>query len=447
MVRTRLVGLLLLILSCGISVFWGAVIVRTSPGAMVDFANVYYGSRCLLHGCDPYRQSDLLRFNQRQGGERPVDDVLMAPGVTLYVNLPSASSLVAPFAILPWRTAQALWMSLMAAGFTLAAFLLWDAGANHAPGISIFLICLLVANSEAIFIGGNTAGIVTGLCVLAVWCFLHNRYVPAGVLCLAVSLAIKPQDAGFIWLFFLLAGGVYRRRALQTLLVTFVLSLPAILWVTHISPHWMQELHSNLLTISARGGLNDPSPASATYHTLGQVINLQAAISVFWDDPRIYNPVSYLVCGVLLLIWSVTTLRSRLTLTKAWYALAGIAAITMLPTYHRLYDAKLLLLSVPACAMLWTEGGPIKWFALLVNAAGILVNGDIPIAVSMTLIRKLPTPFLAEISGKLLTVLVLRPASLLLLVMGVFYLWVYVRRAPDRAATTGAKGSKAMHIY
>jgi hypothetical protein len=205
MVRTRLGGLLLLTLSCGISVFWGAAIVRTSPRAMADFASVYYGSRCLLHGCDPYRQSDLLRFNQRQSGERPADGVLLASGVTLDVNLPSASTLVAPFAILPWGIAQALWMSLMAAGFTLAAFLMWDAGTNHAPGISLFLICLLVANSEAIFIGGNAAGIVTGLCVLAVWCFLNNRYVPAGVLCLAVSLAVKPQDAGFIWLFFLLA--------------------------------------------------------------------------------------------------------------------------------------------------------------------------------------------------------------------------------------------------
>jgi hypothetical protein len=436
MVRTRLGSLLLLILSCGISVFWGAAIVRTSPTAPADFAGVYYGSRCLLHGCDPYRQSDLLRFNQRESGQRPADATLLGTGVTLYVYLPSASTLAVPFAILPWGLAQVLWITLMAASFTLAAFLMWDVGTNHAPGISLSLICLLAVNSEAIFVGGNAAGIVTGLCVLTVWCFLNNRYVPVGVLCLAVSLAVKPQDAGFVWLFFLLAGGVYRRRALQTLLVTVALSLPTTLWVTHVSPHWVQELHSNLMTITAHGGINDPSPASVIYNTLGTVIDLQAMISVFWDDPRIYNSVSYVVCGVLLLIWSVTALRSRLTPTKAWLALAAIAAITMLPVYHRAYDAKLLLLSVPACAMLWAEGGPIRWFALMVNAAGILVVGDVPIIVSMILSRKLPPSFIADISGKILTVMVVRPASLLLLVMGVFYLWVYVRRAPDRAATT-----------
>jgi len=31
----------------------------------------------------------------------------------------------------------------------------------------------------------------------------------------------------------------------------------------------------------------------------------------------------------------------------------------MLVTYHRPFDAKLLLLAVPACAMLWAEGGRI----------------------------------------------------------------------------------------
>jgi hypothetical protein len=220
--------------------------------------------------------------------------------------------------------------------------------------------------------------------------------------------------------------------------VTVVLSLPAIIWVTHISPHWMQELHYNLLTVTAHGGINDPSPASAAYYTLGPIIDLQAAISVFRDDPRIYNPVSYLVCGALLLIWSVTTLRSRPAPPKAWFALAAIAAITMLPTYHRTYDAKLLLLTVPACATLWAEGGPTGWLALLVNAAGILATGDIPIIASMILSRNL-LPSIQVFSGKMLTVTVFRPASLILLGMGVFYLWVYVRRAPHQVATAGTR--------
>jgi len=44
--------------------------------------------------------------------------------------------------------------------------------------------------------------------------------VPAGILCFAISLAVKPHVAGMVLLYFLLANARYRKRALQTLAVT-----------------------------------------------------------------------------------------------------------------------------------------------------------------------------------------------------------------------------------
>jgi hypothetical protein len=103
----------------------------------------------------------------------------------------------------------------------------------------------------------------------------------------------------------------------------------------------------------------------------------------------------------------------------------------MLVTYHRPYDAKLLLLTVPACAMLWAEGGTIGRLALLVNTAGIVLTGDVPLALLVILSRKLDLGT-AGIFRQILTVALIRPASLVLLTMGIFYLWVYVRRQfPD----------------
>ncbi|MDR3411182.1 MAG: hypothetical protein P4L87_09610 [Formivibrio sp.] len=132
-------------------------------------------------------------------------------------------------------------------------------------------------------------------CVIGSWCFIRERFIPVGILCLAASLAIKPQDTGLVWLYFLLAGRVYRKRALLTIGTTIVMSLPVVLWVWRVSPQWMQELHSNVMAFAVHGGLNDPAPASAGTHGLGMVISLQAVISVFWDNPHIYNPVSYLI--------------------------------------------------------------------------------------------------------------------------------------------------------
>jgi len=431
MTKTRRIALIWILLSSGISILWGTSIGQTANG-WVDFRAIYYGTRCLIQHHNPYKVSELEYVYRAEGGERPSESIPARQAVTLYVNVPTTFIFTAPFAMLPWGPAHVLWLTLTAGIFILAAFLMWNLGARYAPDLSLLLICFLLANCEQIFCTGNTAGIAVGLCVIAVWCFLEERFVPAGVLCLAISLAIKPHDSGMVWLYFLLAGGVYRKRALQTLLITAVLGLSAFLWVSHVAPHWMQDWHSNLSAISAPGGINEPGPAAITSRSAEMVIDLQAAISIFRDDPGFYNPASYLVCGALLLVWSVRTLRSRFSQRRTWLALAAVSALTMLVTYHRPWDARLLLLTIPACAMLWAEGGRIRWIALLVTAAGLVLTGDIPLAILGTFSNNLHVST-TGIFGKMLTVVLIRPASLILLVVGIFYLWMYLRRVVPEA--------------
>jgi hypothetical protein len=428
MTRTQRTALVCLLLSCGVSVFLGFYLERNMHDVMLDFKGIYYGTRCLFQHADPYKPGEPLRAYMADGERLLPNEDGLRQNLTWDVYFPAASIFIAPFAMLPWGTAHLLWISFTAGSLIFAAFLIWNFGADSAPIISVGLICLILANSEILFLLGNTAGIVVSLCVVAVWCFLRERFIWAGILCLAFSLAIKPHDAGLVWLYFLLAGGIYRKRALQTLLATTVLAVLAILWVAPIAPHWMQELHSNILTAC---GLNDPVFASAVRIGPCMIINLQSAIYIFRDDPRVYNLVSYLVCGALLLVWSVSTLRSRFSQRRAWLALAAVVPLTLLVTYHRPYDAKLLLLTVPACALLWSEGKPIRWIALLVTTAGIVSTADIPLTILLTLTRNLHISTVA-LSGQLLTVLLMRPIPLILLAMAIFYLWLYMRHAPEK---------------
>ncbi|MGA3161690.1 MAG: glycosyltransferase family 87 protein [Terracidiphilus sp.] len=431
MKKTRRMALFCILLASGISIWWGSSVGQTANG-WVDFRAVYYGTHCLLQHHNPYKVSELEGVYRAEGGEPPSESAPAHQAVVLYVNMPATFLVVTPLALLPWGPAHVLWIALTAGVFILAAFLMWDLGSSYAPGVSLFLLCILLANCEEIFSTGNTAGIVVGLGVVAAWCFLRERFVAAGILCLALSLAIKPHDAGLVWLYFLLAGGVYRKRALQTLFITAVLGLSAFLWVSHVAPHWMQDWQSNLTAIAGPGGINEPGPDSLTGRGGSVVVDLQAAISVFRDDPRIYNPASYLFCGALLLAWAVRTLRSSYSQAIAWIALAVIVPLTMLVTYHRPWDAKLLMLTVPACALLWARGGRIARVALLVSSLGLLFTGDIPLAMLSILSNQLhvgATGFL----GKMLTVVLIRPASLVMLAMSIFYLWVYLRRTgPDK---------------
>jgi len=447
MARMRRIALSLILLSSSFSVLWGAWIAHKSPHAMTDFRAVYYGARCLIEHGDPYQPDQILRVYRADQPAQDFDRIVTGPfrtAISICVNPPTTLLIAVPLALLPWEPAGLLWLALMAVSLTLGAFLMWSLAANRSPRVSLFLVCFLLANCLVIFTYANAAGLVAGLCVVAVWCFLQERFVPAGIICLAVSLALKPHDAGLVWLFFLLAGGTYRKRALQTLAVAVLIGLPAVLWVSSIAPHWMPELQSNIQTASAHGALNDPGPSSIDFRAPDPVTDLQSVFSILRDDPHFYNLASYLIVAPLLLIWCITTLRSRPSSAGAWLALAAIATLTMLVSYHRQHDAKLLLLTVPGCALLWAEGGLAGRFALVANITAFVITGDIPSMALIILTRNVPLNT-ASFLGKMETILLVRPGAIILLVMAAFYLLAYVQRAGSEKAIHSTKAS-AQHV-
>lgn len=431
MTKTRRDSLVLLLLGAVVFVLWGVKAERGSIVAMADFKSVYYGARCMLEHVDPYNGTALERIYVSEGGENPAISesarAQLRKVVGIDVNLPTALFLVAPIAALAWAPAHVLWMALIAAGLLIAGWLMWRASDEYASVCAAALIGFLVASSELLLEVGNTAGIAVSLCVIAAWCFVEERFVAAGVVCMAVSLAIKPQDAGLVWLFFLLGGAVYRRRALQSLVVTVALSLPGILWVSTLSPHWMQEMRANLALTEVRGALNNPGPVNFHAEGIGaMLVNLQTVVSLIRDNPRFYNSVTYCVCGALLLVWAVATLRSRRSPARDWLALAAIAALSMLPVYHRQHDTRLLLLMFPAFAMLWARGGPRARLAFVLSAATMVLTANpvMRILAGMALYWHLAAGGVAK---RLLAVLMTRPAPLILLAVGIFYLWIYAR--------------------
>ena len=394
--------------------------------SMMDFRTAYSSARCLLKNCDPYNQADVMRIYHAEGGERLTDTDTDRFVVTRNVYLPTEFIVTTPFALLPFHLAEALWVALTIGSFILGSYLIWSVGANVAPELNGALICFLLVNAEQVVFYGNPAGLAIGLCVIAAWSLIHERFVSAGILCLAASLALKPHDTVFIWLYFLLAGGAHRRRALQTLAVIAALGAPVVLWVIHISPHWYEEMYANMLAFSVHGGINDPGPAAFVHHGTGVITDLQSVFSVVRDDPLFYNSATYLACAPMIIVWVLATLRAKRTAAVAWLALAAIVPISMLPLYHRIYDAKLVMLVLPACTLLHHRNGRIGRVALWITTVGFILTGDLPWStfVSGLIHLRILTP--AQ-PGPLVSAALAFPLPLALLVMGVFYLWVYVR--------------------
>ncbi len=445
--RRSRTSLLLLLVGASISILWGISLERGSRSGVMGFPGIYLGTKCLLKHGDPYSVEQLQKVYESAGLAPPSDSAALRQSATLYVNLPTTFLFVTPFALLPLALAQTAWLIVTIICFLLGAFLMWRLGNHYAPGVSVFLAFLVLANCEVIFSGGNTAGLVVGLCVIAVSCFLQERFVGAGIVCLAIGLAIKPHDAGPIWLYFLLAGPRQIKRAVQSGLLATAFVGIALVWISQIAPNWLPEFRSNLAIISAPGGINEPGPTSIGVGSADMIIDLQTFVSVLCDNPHVYNPSTYVLCAIIFVAWLIAVRRSEYSANYSWFALVSVMALSMLVTYHRSYDAKLLLLSIPACCMLWAKNGAIGKTALIAGAAGIVFTGDIPLAALMQLTRGMYSPG-AGIAARTLIAVVTRPAPLILLFTAVFYLYVSIRhsrRTPGTKEGLGQAQVKSLH--
>lgn len=432
---THLNRLLVLALCTGLSALWAFSLQKAIPLATrdMDLREIYIGARCAMQRSDPYDGPTSQREFEAEGGRLAWTSSKWAREARAEVmvdrNLPTTLLLVAPIATLSWPIALATWLGVIAGLLVLAAFQVWDL-ASDAPMVAGCMMCFMLLNVVCEFLLGNPAGFTVPLSLIAAWCFFRreNCFGIAGTVMLAISLVVKPQDSGFIWLYFLLGGGSGRRRAMQTFALVCMFCIVAALWIAPASPRWMRELHGNLGGDQVRGSLNDPGPSGMTREDFVPMICLQSALSVFKDDPGFYNSVSYLVVGGLMLVWVIAVLRGPFSRERALLGLASVSALSLLPVYHRTYDAKLLLLMIPACTMLWARGGPKRWIALGLSSAAIFATSDVP-----NIIRSLSATDLSISVGTLtgkLTLLALQPAPLVLLGTGCFYLWVYIRYEP-----------------
>lgn len=411
----------------------GVVVELTQITGMSDFRQLFYGSRALLHEKDPYQPRRVLEEFTMEREDRLPDlnennpsrdiEVLVQTETTLNY-LPSALLLVMPLALLPWGAAHIVWMVLTAGMLTAAGFLVLRPSSPANP-VTTPLVCIMMANCEWALFNGNAAGLSTAACIIAIWCLINERAQFFGVVLLSISIAIKPHNAGLMWLFLLLAGGTLRRRALQSLALLILIAGPAVLWASSIAPHWLAELGANMKTIGPPAAVGNSLPSAST-NSLFPIINLQTLLALFWNDPRFYDWTTYAVVGSLFLILAFATFRSPTNRRMRWLALAVVAPLELLVVYHRAYDARLLALTIPACGYLWARDGMRRWLALGLTGISIIATADIPIFIFAAYVPPIPLQQTAGLS-RLLCVFLARPIPVVLLATAIFYLVVYVR--------------------
>ena len=105
-------------------------------------------------------------------------------------------------------------------------------------------------------------------------------------MCLAISLMLKPHDAGLVWLYFLLAGGIYRKRALQALVADAIKDEA---WLKGEFISSVQQRGAAI--IKARGASSAASAANAIADSVASIVNPTAAGD--WHSVCLHSDGSY----------------------------------------------------------------------------------------------------------------------------------------------------------
>lgn len=353
------VGMLLLVLGAS-SLFYARGLSRGLDGSL-DLTMVYAGSRQLVLGDNPYdfdRAYDA--FIEAGGSGRPRD-----PAWFSLLYPPFTYALLAPLGLMSWAGAKTAWLACnLLATAAVAGWLIRHRprstlGPSAAAAVSLWLACgalhtavtfgqlSLVPLALMLPLLGPTAAADT-------WGWRRPRTVVAGAM-LAVAGLIKPQlvaPLAFVLLF-------TTRRAAVAWSAGFGLAAVAasLVWVYAVEPDWLTHWREQLAAFTDTG-MARPTAQNPYTH---QMINLEPWLHRLWpggvgpEAPLRLAAVALPSLGLLAAAWALWRTRSQTAkimhhpkqstpADDPLLLVLGLACVlTLLPVYHRTYDAVLLV--------------------------------------------------------------------------------------------------------
>ncbi len=384
-----------------------------------DFKQPYSSARCLLHGCNPYSESDTQKEFLRAGGSDD-DTQVFRPFSALYP--PFSLAVLAPIAALSYPAAHRLWLALIAVLVAVAVLAILDLcreedlyrdgdlyrkAALLAPSL---LLSLFIASSTILLMLGQISGPVIALLSIGFWCLLRGRAAWVAVVCLTVALCLKPHDAALLVCYLPFAGRPWRRAFVGVAALTAIVVVAGTVWctTTPASAGWLIDLRANLHGNAAPGGADDPGVRSteALY-----MANLQPLFSTLTSSRSLSNVLALATVLLLLAVWLPLAVRLPNTYAKHLLAIGSLACLTLLPLYHRQYDTRILLLVFPSVAYLLNRRRDLKAFWGPLSFAVLALA---TVLTSHQYLQKFASRFLPSLATAppLKVLLVLRPLPL-----------------------------------
>jgi Glycosyltransferase family 87 len=331
-----------------------------SSAVLNDLLSPYAQSAAWVQGLDPYSTQSLFTTWPIGGPVRPNESEFRDGSVLVEHGVPTAYplscfALTAPFTLLPWLVIKLLWVFSTVILFFLSIYVLIELLELHGWRRDAFIgTALLLAPFHTGVAVCNLAVTATEIGILSLWkSFTIRKFWTA--LPVSLSLALKPQ-IGFCFLMYFLLRRRWRVSLLASgLLIAFQGSAMLRLHVAHVQ--WIQSYVSDGQALLIDGNLGDFTPRNPTRFGL---INLQVGLYPLLQNRWLTNTSVFLLCAIFGVSMLIVCLGRRVE--DELLLLSGISVLSLLPIYHRFYDATLLI--IPAAWLISHIGKKLNSTAL-----------------------------------------------------------------------------------
>lgn len=170
----------------------------------------------------------------------------------------------------------------------------------------------------------------------------QGRDIESGIW-FGLACSLKPHLAAFLVLYYLVR---FRWRLfVAALATTGAITLVAIAWLQIRGVAWFQDYLRNLRGFATQNRIDDFTTANPIRFLL---INLQVPFYSFTGSARSANLLAFTIGGLLVCAWIYLCFRNRQD-QMSMLGLGSVAVISLLPVYHRSYDATLLVIPLSWC--------------------------------------------------------------------------------------------------
>lgn len=328
-----------------------------------DFISPYIQAKALVQGTDPYSPENLVRLWPEEARRFDFLARDLASG-NLIVNrgIPTAYPLtcfllLVPFALCPWPVAHIAWLVV---NIILVLWLIWSlillAGfrAEQKRTYLFVAVALALAPFHTGLAAGSIAIVAVALCGVAISA-AHRKHDNLAGTFIGIAICLKPQIGLPFLIYYLL-----RRRwqvsavSLGLVVITAVAAMGR-LAASHTP--WLQNYRVDNRVLLATGILSDFTERNPIRFSL---VNLQVALYPLVKQAVTANILAVAISGLMFLVWLLLVLR-RDRPADELLDVSTIAVLSLLPVYHRLYDASVLIL--PLCWILSAWSNQLRSFA------------------------------------------------------------------------------------